>query len=304
MKGWTQALARTRSAVSRLLGRMRGRRLPDASEWEDIEEGLLGADVSAALVAEWVDRLEDGNLGDASPREALEQILLQAFPPVEPFSWADLPRPAAILVVGVNGSGKTTTCAKLARMAAAEGRTPLLAAADTFRAAGSDQMRLWAERLGVDVVSGQTGGDAASVTYDAAEALKARNRDLLIVDTAGRMHTREPLMRELDKIKRALGKSLPGEPRETWIVLDASLGQNAIHQARFFHQASPLTGGIVAKLDGSSKAGFVFSVVRELGIPIRYAGLGESADDLAPFDPVSFTRAMFDEEEADADGKG
>jgi fused signal recognition particle receptor len=195
-------------------------------------------------------------------------------------------------VVGVNGSGKTTTCAKLAHRAAAEGLTPLLCAADTFRAAGSDQLRIWAERLGCEVVAGATGADPAAVAFDALGAAIARKSDLLIVDTAGRMHTKQPLMQELVKVRRSLGKRKAGAPEATWIVLDAALGRNAIAQARTFHEAVPLTGIVVSKLDGSSKGGFVFTLADELGIPVLFAGLGEGAGDLVPFDRRRFVGGL------------
>jgi fused signal recognition particle receptor len=204
----------------------------------------------------------------------------------------------------VNGSGKTTTTAKLAHHAAAAGARPLLAAADTFRAAGSEQLRVWGARVGCDVVGGASGADAAAVAYDALAAAKARGNDVLLVDTAGRMHTKGPLMQELRKVSRSLGKGLPGAPHHTWMVLDATIGQNALHQAREFHAAVPLTGVVVAKLDGSSKAGFVFGVSRELGVPILFAGLGEQAGDLVPFEAAAFVDALLGLESAPARRSG
>jgi fused signal recognition particle receptor len=202
------------------------------------------------------------------------------------------------MVAGVNGAGKTTTCAKLAHRVQAAGLKPLLAAADTFRAAGADQLKLWAQRLDVDVVAGVQGADAAAVAYDGLDAAMARGSDVLILDTAGRMHTKAPLIEELRKTCRALAKCMPDAPHERWLVLDASMGQNALVQARVFHEAIDLTGVIVAKLDGSSKAGFLFAVQRELGVPILFAGLGEGQDDLIPFDPEAYVEALLDLEPA------
>ncbi len=301
MTTWTRALSRTRRALLAPLRRVLGG--PDRAgegPLEALEETLLAADVSPALAGEILGRLERGGRGtSASRREALRLLLVDRLP-AAPFSWEAGETPRVVLVVGVNGAGKTTTCAKLARRVAVSGRRPLLAAADTFRAAGADQLRLWAERLGCDVVAGATGSDAAAVAFDAADAAVARGADWLLVDTAGRMHTRDPLMKELEKVRRALAKRVPGAPHETWMVLDAALGRNAVAQARRFHEAVPLTGVVVAKLDGSSKAGFVFSIAGELGLPVHFAGLGEDADDLVPFDPEAFVSGLLGEEGADA----
>ena len=230
--------------------------------------------------------------GDGSPRELLRQRLLDALPPGEPTKWQSGGGPHSVLIVGVNGSGKTTSAAKLARCLLREGKSPLLGVADTFRAAGADQLKLWAERVGCPSVVGETGADAAAVAFDALESAWSRGADVLIVDTAGRMHTRKPLMDELQKVHRTLGKRQPGAPHDVWIVLDATIGQNALVQARQFHQTIPLTGVIIAKLDGSAKAGFLFGVARELDVPVLYAGLGEQMDDLVPFDPESFVDAI------------
>jgi fused signal recognition particle receptor len=259
---------------------------------EELEEALLGADLSPRLVMKLIEELEeDAQLAPIEKKAHLRRALLNALPPVP-----DLPStpegPLVVLVVGVNGSGKTTTTAKLAHWFQKKGQRSLLAAADTFRAAGSDQLVLWADRLGCEVVSGKTGSDAASVAFDAVKAAEARGADVVLIDTAGRMHTKKPLMLELEKIQRTLGKAMIGAPHATWIVLDASLGQNAVAQARFFHDIVPLTGVIVTKLDGSSKAGFLFSVYQELQVPVYFAGLGEGEDDLEIFDPESFVDAL------------
>jgi len=282
---------------------LRGGRGASDESREEIEELLLQADVPVRLVDEWLEALErDGRRG-VSRVELLKQRLLAAFVPADPMVWRRPDGPVTLLVVGVNGSGKTTTCAKLAGMVKAEGLRPMLGAADTFRAAGSDQLKLWADRLGCDVVGGRQGADAAAVAYDALDAALARKSDVVIVDTAGRMHTRQPLMEELRKVSRSMGKRLEGAPMETWAVLDATLGQNAVEQARVFNEVVPLTGVIISKLDGSAKAGFVFSLVRELKCPVRYVGLGEAAEDLVPFDPARFVEALFAVGEESGEGE-
>ncbi|AKJ65018.1 signal recognition particle-docking protein FtsY [Kiritimatiella glycovorans] len=295
MASWREALRKTRRTVRRGLGTLFGGGRPSEEAVEELEENLLAADLPARLAMELVETAEAS--GGDGLREGIERRLIEELGPAAPVSWAEAPRPMTVLLVGANGSGKTTTAAKLARRAAGNGRKPLLCAADTFRAAGTEQLALWAERVGCDVVRGQRGSDAAAVAYDAQQAALARGADTLLVDTAGRMHTREPLMRELGKISRALEKGREHAPEETWIVLDASIGQNAVAQAKFFHQAVPLTGAILTKLDGSAKGGAVFAVRRELGIPLLYAGLGEGEEDLAPFDPESFVRSIFEEDD-------
>lgn len=295
MVSWLKALSRTRNQIASALSRVLGFKGDlDEMSLEDLEETMLEADVPVRLASELIEALEDLPRGtDGSRREALREHLLSALGnPAEPYTWDGNAKPHTLLIVGVNGSGKTTTAAKLARLCLKDGRKVLLGAADTFRAAGSDQLRIWSERVGCDVVTGQMGADSAAVAFDAMEAALARESDVLIVDTAGRMHTKKPLMLELEKIRRALGKRVEGAPHETWIVLDASIGQNALSQARLFHEICPLSGVIVSKLDGSSKAGFLFAVARELGVPVRYAGLGEGADDLVPFDAPSFVDAL------------
>ncbi|NCC50866.1 MAG: signal recognition particle-docking protein FtsY [Spartobacteria bacterium] len=288
MAGWFDALRRTRKNISSGLGRLFAGHA-DEDAIEDLEEVLVKADVAPRLAMEWIERLEACR---EAPDEAMRALLLESLGPSEPLDWHGGSKPFAVLIVGVNGAGKTTTCAKLAWMVARQGMKPLLGAADTFRAAGSEQLRIWADMVACDVVTGATGADAAAVAFDALDAAIARDVDVLFLDTAGRMHTKQPLMQELEKVKRAMGKRLPGAPHETWVILDASMGQNAIEQARVFHRATPLTGAVITKLDGSSKAGFVFSVRKELGIPIRLVGLGEGKEDLAPFTPEAFVDAL------------
>lgn len=291
MASWLSALRKTREVVAGAFRKAFGAGRADAETREQLEETLLRADLSPALVAEVLGHLEDTRRGEDAPAERMAS-LLESWLPESTFDWKAGERPRTLLVVGVNGSGKTTTCAKLARLVQRQGLTPILCAGDTFRAAGSDQLRIWADRVGCEVVYGASGADAAAVAFDGLSAALARKADALIVDTAGRMHTRTPLMDELKKVRRSMAKRLERAPDETWIVLDAALGRNAIAQARAFHDAVPLTGVIVSKLDGSSRAGFVYSIAREMNVPIRYAGLGEQPDDLTPFDRTAFTRAL------------
>lgn len=297
MGSWLNSLRKTRERFADALKGMFSAARPGSSSAEELADLLITADVPLRLVQELSKELERA----ASRREPLittfQRVLVNALGQNPPLDWANLPVPTVALLVGINGSGKTTTAAKLARLAMLSGRKPLLGAADTFRAAGSHQLKLWADRIGCDSVIGATGGDAAAVAYDAIDAALARQCDVVLVDTAGRMHTKEPLMRELQKVRTAMDKRLPGAPHHTWVVLDAMLGQNAVIQARQFHEMTPLTGAIVTKLDGSSKAGFLFAVRQELNLPILYTGLGESADDLVPFDPATFVNALLDLDE-------
>jgi len=203
--------------------------------------------------------------------------------------------PTVVSIVGVNGTGKTTTAAKLAYLIQARQQTALLAACDTFRAAAIEQIKLWGQRLNVEVIAGAYGADAAAVAHDAVAAAQARNVDYLFIDTAGRLHTKHNLMQELQKVHRVMAKQIPGAPQEVLLVLDATTGMNALNQAREFHKTVPLTGLVVTKLDGTSKGGMVVAIQKELGLPIKFVGLGEQADDLQPFDPKQFAHALFDE---------
>jgi fused signal recognition particle receptor len=203
--------------------------------------------------------------------------------------------PTVVSIVGVNGTGKTTTAAKLAHWIQAQKKTALLAACDTFRAAAIEQIKLWGQRLKIEVVAGAYGADAASVAHDAVTAAQARKADYLFIDTAGRLHTKHNLMQELQKLHRVIGKQLPGAPHEVLLVLDATTGMNALNQAREFNKAVPLTGLIVTKLDGTSKGGMVVAIQKELGLPIKFIGLGEQPDDLQPFDAKQFAQALFEE---------
>lgn len=268
------------------------------ADWEEIEDTLLSADVGLAATDEIMERLrtEVKVRGDVSPVEAqqiLKQELLAAV-------GTDMDRslhldkaegPAAILVVGVNGTGKTTTVGKLARVLRAQDKTVLLGAADTFRAAATEQLATWGQRVGVDVVSSEReGGDPASVAFDAVKEAKERGIDVVLVDTAGRLQTKATLMDELGKVKRVMEKQGPVD--EVLLVLDATTGQNGMRQAEVFGQVVGLTGIVLTKLDGSAKGGIVISVQKELGVPVKFVGLGEGPDDLAPFDPDSFVDAI------------
>ena len=200
-----------------------------------------------------------------------------------------------VSIVGVNGTGKTTTSAKLAHFIQSQNKIALLAACDTFRAAAIEQIKLWGQRLKIEVVAGAYGADAAAIAHDAITAARARNANYLFIDTAGRLHTKHNLMQELQKLHRVIGKQLPGAPHEVLLVLDATTGMNALNQAREFNKAVPLTGLVVTKLDGTSKGGMVVAIQKELGLPIKFIGLGEQADDLQPFDPKQFAQALFEE---------
>ena len=226
-------------------------------------------------------------------KKALE--LLQVPPPSVPKSPA-AGEPLVILIVGVNGSGKTTSLAKLGKRFAEEDKKVLIAAGDTFRAAAIEQLDTWAQRLSLDIVKAKPGSDPSAVAFDALTAAKARGADVVLIDTAGRLQNKTDLMHELEKIKRVCHKVVPGAPHEIFLVLDATVGQNAIDQAKTFHQFTPLTGIILTKLDGSAKGGIVLSIYKDLHIPIRWIGVGESADDLMPFDPQSYVDALFAEE--------
>ncbi|MBB5233252.1 signal recognition particle-docking protein FtsY [Deinococcus budaensis] len=274
---------------------------------EDLEYALIAADVGRAATEEIladVRASDHTNLQDA----LMEALTLQLEPDLRRAQFRKLgftpdarrtvvdPRGHVVMVIGVNGVGKTTTIAKLGQYYMGRGKSVMFAAGDTFRAAAGAQLGVWGERLGVPVVQGPEGGDPAAVAFDAASARAARGTDLLLVDTAGRLHTKHNLMEELKKVRRVIDKADPGEPADVWLVLDAVTGQNGLAQAKKFHEATPLSGVIVTKLDGTAKGGILVPIVRELGVPIKFIGVGESADDLQPFDSQEFVRALFDVE--------
>ena len=271
----------------------------DAAGLEEIEAALIGADLGAAMTQQIIGAVKlayesqgsGGNNVFAVAQREVEKSLAA--------NQAGLRKAPAgltvVSIVGVNGTGKTTTAAKLAHLVQTRGETALLAACDTFRAAAIEQIKHWGQRLKVPVIAGAYGADAASVAHDAVTAAQARAADFLFVDTAGRLHTKHNLMQELQKLHRVMGKQLPGAPHEVLLVLDATTGMNALNQAREFNKAVPLSGLIVTKLDGTSKGGMVVSIQKELGLPIKFVGLGEQADDLQPFDAKQFAEALFAE---------
>jgi fused signal recognition particle receptor len=262
---------------------------PSAEDaWERVEEALIGADVGVPATAELVRRLEErGGI------EELEEELASMLG--EPGTLDVSARPSVILVVGVNGTGKTTTIGKLASKLSEHGLSVILAAADTFRAAAEEQLEVWAERAGADFVGSPKGGDPAAVAYDAIEAATARGRDVVIVDTAGRLHTQTNLMEELAKVRRVIASRLDGAPHETLLVVDATTGQNGLQQARLFGEAAGVTGVALTKLDSSAKGGVAVAIAHELGLPVKLVGVGEGLDDLRPFDPQDFARALVSE---------
>jgi fused signal recognition particle receptor len=261
----------------------------DDEAWERLEEALIAADVGVPTTAELVSRLEAqpdlGELGEALAREAAEIL-------GEPGRLRLDGPPSVILVVGVNGTGKTTTIGKLASRLGEHGHSVLLAAADTFRAAAEEQLEIWADRAGADFVGSERGGDPAAVAYDAIEAATARGRDVVIVDTAGRLHTQTNLMEELAKVRRVIERRLEGAPHETLLVIDATTGQNGLQQARLFREAVDVSGVALTKLDGSAKGGVALAIAHELGLPVKLVGVGEGIEDLRPFDPQDFARAL------------
>jgi fused signal recognition particle receptor len=287
------------SLVGRIDALLLGKKEIDAVTLEELEEILITADIGLKTTVELVrgleNRLRRDELKDATAlRSSLkEEILARIVPYAVPLDTSSH-TPFVILVVGVNGVGKTTTIGKLAGKFSQEGKKVLIAAADTFRAAAVDQLAVWAERSGVDLVRHKEGGgDPSAVVFDACKAAVARQTDILIVDTAGRLHTKVNLMEEMKKIRRVIDREIPGAPHETLLVLDAATGQNAISQARLFKDAAGVTGLVLTKLDGTAKGGIVVAVSHEFALPVRYIGVGESIDDLRDFNPKEFTDALF-----------
>jgi fused signal recognition particle receptor len=266
----------------------------DEAAWERLEEALIAADVGVPATAELVRRLEARpdvtELGTALAEEIASLL-------GEPATLDVTASPSILLVVGVNGTGKTTTIGKLAHRLREHGHSVLLAAADTFRAAAEEQLEIWADRAEADFVGGQRGSDPAAVAFDAVSAAEARGRDVVIVDTAGRLHTQTNLMEELAKVRRVVARKLEGAPHETLLVIDATTGQNGLQQARLFSEAVGVSGVALTKLDGSAKGGIAVAIAHELGLPVKLIGVGESLDDLRPFDSQDFAKALvFDDE--------
>ncbi|HUG88330.1 MAG TPA: signal recognition particle-docking protein FtsY [Actinomycetota bacterium] len=263
---------------------------PGDEEWAALEESLVGADTGTAAAREIVGRVRDRWEPGADAEQLLIEELVKMFDGDPPL---DLPPDlAVVMVVGVNGTGKTTTIGKLAKRLSGEGRSVAVAASDTFRAGASEQLATWAERGGAHLVSQTRGADPGAVAHDAVEAARARGHDVLIVDTAGRIHTKKPLMEELRKVKRVLTKAAEKDPDEVLLVVDATTGQNGIAQARTFLEAVEVTGIALTKLDGAARGGVVLAIRKELGVPVKLVGTGESIEDLRPFDPKTFARSL------------
>ena len=266
----------------------------DVDAAENLEEILLMADVGVAATGEIVSAVKQRQRRGESLRELVKQEMLRVLEESAPASQAT-GQPHVMLIVGVNGVGKTTTIGKLANQLRLEGRTPLICAADTFRAAAVDQLQIWSDRAGVDIVRAKEGSDPAAVVFDAMTAAKVRQRDVVLVDTAGRLHTRTNLMNELDKIRRVASREVSGAPHEVLLVLDATVGQNGIAQAREFTNVAGVTGIVLTKLDGTAKGGVAVAIAHDLKLPIRYVGVGEAVDDLLPFSPREYVDAIFQE---------
>ena len=299
-------LARTRGGFVAKLGKLFGKKKIDEDVLPALEEVLFTADIgprAADRIFESVKKtLAKDDLGDASKiwtkiRETSTAILDVGAPPID---WTRK-RPFVLLVLGVNGVGKTTTIGKLAALLAGQGKKVILAAGDTFRAAAAEQLEVWAKRAGCPVVRGKEGGDPSSVIFEAVKRGVDEQVDVVICDTAGRLHTKVDLMDELKKVRRVVDKAMPGAPHETWMVLDATTGQNAITQARTFKDAMEITGIVITKLDGSAKGGVILGICDELKVPVRYIGVGEQLQDLRVFDPAAFVAALYDDVAAAAD---
>ena len=271
----------------------------DRSTLDDLEATLIGADLGTTTTHEVLEKLRDkadrkqikdvGELKRLLKEELLAILTATASRPITKVDGT----PEVIIVVGVNGTGKTTTIGKLAQVFRAQGKTVLLCAADTFRAAAIEQLEIWGQRTGTEVIKTRAGGDPSAVLFDALQSASARHTDYVIVDTAGRLHTKQNLMLELEKMKRTAQRIVPGAPHETLLVMDATTGQNGLQQARQFTQSAGVTGIVLTKLDGTAKGGVVIAITRELGLPVRYVGVGEKAGDLLPFDPKEFVDSLF-----------
>jgi fused signal recognition particle receptor len=292
---WKNGLAKTSKTAFGQLAQLLGATQITHDTWEDLEALLIQADLGIETTAEILESLrlvvrDQGLIYSEELFEALRAELRARLDSPPTLQWKD--KPSVIMVVGVNGSGKTTTIAKMGQRFQAEGKTLLFGAADTFRAAAVDQLQVWGDRLKVDVVAGAPESDPGAVAFNAVRSGAARHLDIVIIDTAGRLHTRFNLMEELKKVDRVIGKALPGAPHAVWLVLDATTGQNALQQAKAFKETVGVTGVILSKLDSSARGGMAFAIQRELGLPILFAGLGEKPEDLIPFDPDAFVRGI------------
>lgn len=297
-KKFKDGLTKTVAAIAAKTHGLFGGRKIDAASLEELEEALYTADFGVETTTEILDEIKTayrkdpelkGQQAAAIGATVLRRVLAGAEGKLEPAA----AKPTVIAMIGVNGSGKTTTTAKLAHRLKGEGQTVIVAACDTFRAAAVEQLKSWAERLKIEIVASHTGADSAAVAFDAWQAAKARGHDWLIVDTAGRLHTKGNLMEELAKIRRVLQKNDPVAPQHRWLVVDGSLGANSIEQAKVFHQSFGLTGLVVTKLDGTSRGGAIVGIWRQLRIPIYFIGLGEQPDDLQPFSADNYAKAVF-----------
>ncbi len=293
-------IQKTRSGlVDRIEDVLSGKKQIDADLLEELEYTLITADLGVRTVEDILERIRqrvDRKMaGDASEiRGLIREHLLEVLSASEtPVHVVRIP-PAVVMLVGINGAGKTTTIGKLANRFLGEGRKVLLCAADTFRAAAIEQLDVWAQRAGVEMIRQKTGADPSAVVFDALQAAKARGVDYVIVDTAGRLHTKDNLMAELEKMRRTAQRIIPGSPHEVWLVLDATTGQNGLEQARKFTESAGITGIVLTKLDGTAKGGVVVAIARELNLPIRFIGVGEKIGDLLPFEPEKFVESLFD----------
>ena len=288
-----RSLVRTRESLRGVLRRITSSQRPDEETLEALEEALILADVGPTVALRLVENLRQVVGGDESPRERLRKAMLEIL--ARSSSAASAPsegQPHVVLLVGVNGSGKTTSVAKLAARYVAQGHSVILGAADTFRAAAVEQLEVWGERLNVQVISHKPGGDPAAVVYDTCAAGRCRGADIILIDTAGRLHTKDNLMAELSKIHKTAGKVIEGAPNEVWLVLDATTGQNGLRQAEDFFRHAGVTGLLLAKLDGSAKGGVVLSIAETLDLPIRFVGTGEEIDNLALFDAEAYVNGL------------
>jgi fused signal recognition particle receptor len=291
LEKWKSGLAKTSKTAFGQLAQLFGATEITSETWEDLETLLIQADLGIETTLEILEELritvrDQGLIHSDELSAALRDELRVRLDAPPTLQWVH--KPSVIMVVGVNGSGKTTTLAKLGQRYQSQGKKLLFGAADTFRAAAVDQLQVWGDRLGIDVIAGAPESDPGAVAFSAVQSALARGMDIVMVDTAGRLHTRFNLMEELKKVYRVVGKALPGAPHETWLVLDATTGQNALQQAKAFKEAVGVTGIILSKLDSSARGGMTFAIQRELGLPILFAGLGEKPEDLIPFDPDAF----------------
>jgi fused signal recognition particle receptor len=295
-KSLSDGLAKTRKNIADKLGTLILGQKIDETFLDELEEALIASDVgvetAAFVLKDLTERFKRQELSTPDQvRQRLKHLLFEILSS-ETSKFVVTASPSVVLVIGVNGTGKTTTIGKLARRLQSQGKQVMLAAGDTFRAAASEQLSIWGERAGIPVIKHQEGADPSAVVFDAVTAAKARAVDVLIVDTAGRLHTKSNLMDELKKVKRIVSRELPGAPHETLLVLDGNTGQNALVQARMFHEAIGVTGIVLTKLDGTSKGGIVFAINKELGIPVKFVGIGEAIEDLREFEPREFVDAL------------